>query len=95
MKKAFYVLVLTGCVLNLMFTVSCNKVPTYEEMKAAENKIIREILSAKNITVLSEYPSDGVFKENEFVQLNTGIYLNVVDSGTGNQIGRASCRERV
>jgi len=85
MKKAFYFLVLIGCALNLMFTVSCNKTPTYEEMKAAENKIIRRILSEKKIKVLSEYPTNGVFGENEFLQLSSGIYLNIVDSGNGNR----------
>lgn len=83
MKKGFYVLVLIGCVLNLMFTVSCNKTKTFEELKSDEKKVIKKILHEKNITVLSEYPSDGVFGENEFVQLSTGIYLNVVDSGNG------------
>ena len=85
MKKAFYFLILTGCVLNLLFTVSCNKTPTYEELKAAENKVIRRIISEKKIKVLSEYPQNGVFGENEFVQLSSGIYLNVVDSGNGNR----------
>ena len=85
MKKSFYFLVLIGCVLNLMFTVSCSKTPTYEELKSAEQKKIRKILSDKNISVLSEYPKNGVFGENEFVQLSSGIYLNVVDSGNGNR----------
>jgi len=85
MKRAFYFSFLLFSVFNLIFTVSCNKTPTYEEMKADENKIIRRILSDKNITVLSEYPKDGVFKENEFIQLSSGIYLNVVDSGNGNR----------
>lgn len=83
MKKGFYVLVLMGCVLNLMFTVSCNKTKTFEELKSDEKKVIKKILNEKNITVLSEYPSDGVFGEDEFVQLSSGIYLNVVDSGNG------------
>ena len=85
MKKAFYILILIWCFVNLMFTVSCNKTPTYEEMKAAENKIIKKIISDKRIKLLSEYPEDGVFRENEFIQLNSGIYLNVVDSGNGNR----------
>ena len=85
MKKAFYFLILTGCVLNLLFSVSCNDVPTYEELKAAENKVIRKIISEKKIKVLSEFPENGVFGENEFVQLSTGIYLNIVDSGNGNR----------
>jgi len=85
MKKGFYILVLIGCVLNFMFTVSCNDTPTYEELKAAEQKIIRRILDEKGVIILKEYPKDGVFKEKEFFQLGTGIYLNVVDSGNGNR----------
>ena len=85
MKKCFYFLVLIFSVLNLMFTVSCNDMPTYEEMKSAEQKLIRRMISEKNITLLDEYPKDGVFKENEFFQLSSGIYLNIVDSGNGNR----------
>jgi len=85
MKKGFYVLVLIGITLAHIFTVSCNKTPTYEEMKAAEKKLINRILAEKNIEVLHEYPSSGVFGENQFVELSSGIYLNVVDSGNGNR----------
>lgn len=86
MKKGITILMLMGCVLNLMFSVSsCNDTKTYEELKADEKKVIKRILAEKNINVLSEYPKDGVFGENEFVQLSSGIYLNVVDSGNGNR----------
>jgi hypothetical protein len=86
MKKYFYVLMLTGCVMNLMFTVSCSEYPTYEELKSDEQKIIkRKILQEKEISVIHEYPADGVFGENEFVQLSSGIYLHVVDSGNGDR----------
>ena len=85
MKKGFYILVLVGSVLNFMFTVSCNNTPTYEELKAAEQKIIRRILDEKGITIIKEYPKNGVFKEKEFFQLSSGIYLNVVDSGNGDR----------
>jgi hypothetical protein len=85
MKKSFYVLMMIGCALNLMFTVSCNKTKTYEELKRDEKKVIQRMINEKNITVLSEYPSDGVFGEKEFVELSNGIYLHVVDSGNGNR----------
>ncbi|MDR1098433.1 MAG: DUF4827 domain-containing protein [Tannerella sp.] len=85
MKKSFYILVLISCVMNLMFTVSCNKYPTYEELKSDEKRVINRILSRKDITVIYEYPADGVFKENEFVQLSSGIYLHVIDSGNGDR----------
>jgi hypothetical protein len=85
MKKCFYVLAMLWIALTCVFTVSCKKHITYEEMKAAENKIIKRIIYDNNIEVLEEYPKNGVFGENQFVQLNSGVYLNVVDSGNGNR----------
>ena len=82
MKKGISFIVLIFIVLA---QASCNKTPTYEEMKAAEKKLINRILAEKNIEVLDEYPESGVFGENQFVELSTGIYLNVVDSGNGNR----------
>ena len=68
-----------------VFAVSCNKTPTYEEMKSAEKKIIRRILAEKNMEILDVYPESGVFGENQFVELSSGIFLNVIDSGNGNR----------
>jgi hypothetical protein len=85
MKKGFYILVWISCVLNLLFTGSCSKYPTYEKLKSDEKKIIKRILNEKGIEVINEYPADGVFGENQFVQLSSGIYLHVVDSGNGNR----------
>jgi len=85
MKKSFYILVMFFITLSLIFTVSCNKTITYGEMKANENKIIKKIITDYNIEVLEEYPADGVFGANQYVHLSSGIYLNVVDSGTGNR----------
>ena len=85
MKKSFYVLAMLWTTLTAVFTVSCNKTITYGEMKSAENKIIKRIIADHNIEVLEEYPKNGVFGENQFVHLSSGIYLNVVDSGNGNR----------
>ena len=85
MKKVFYILATFWAALTFIFTVSCNKTITYEEMKTAENKIIRSIIADHNFEVLEEYPKSGIFGENQFVQLSSGIYLNVVDSGNGNR----------
>jgi hypothetical protein len=86
MKKGFCVLTAICCVMNLLFAVSCgNKYPTYDELVTAEKKEIKRIIAEKNISVLTEYPANGVFGVNEFVELSSGIYLNVVDSGNGNR----------
>ncbi|MDR2680235.1 MAG: DUF4827 domain-containing protein [Tannerella sp.] len=86
MKKGFYVLAFVSCVMNLVFSVSCSKnVPTFEELKSAERKEINRIIAEKGIKVIKEYPANGVFGENEFVELSSGVYLHVIDSGNGNR----------
>jgi hypothetical protein len=68
----------------MLMTVSCSEsMKSYEELKRDEKKIVNRLISAKNIEVLKTYPTDGVFGENQFVELKGGIYLNVVDSGNG------------
>ncbi|MDR3309057.1 MAG: DUF4827 domain-containing protein [Tannerella sp.] len=83
MKKGFYLMTLAMSVLHLIFVVSCNDTPTYEELKSAEQVIIKRIIAERGIEVLSEYPTDGVFGKNQFVELSSGIYMNVIDSGNG------------
>jgi hypothetical protein len=48
-----------------------------------ERKVIERFIDAEGIDVLKNYPADGVFKENQFVKLSSGVYLNVIDSGNG------------
>jgi hypothetical protein len=85
MKNGFYFLAWACCVVHLLSAVSCNNYPTYEELKSDEKKVIKRILNEKGIEVINEYPANGVFEENQFVQLSSGIYLHVVDSGNGNR----------
>lgn len=79
--------VLTACYIICMITmISCSKsVKSYEELKRDEKRIINRIIAEKNLEILKNFPSDGVFKDNQFVELKSGVYLNVVDSGTGNR----------
>jgi len=85
MKKCFYVAVLVYGVLMFGLIVSCNDTVSFAEKQSAERKIINRMIAEKNIEVLKEFPKDSVFGENQFVQLNSGIYLNIVDSGNGNR----------
>jgi len=43
------------------------------------------LLDDSAFVLIKDYPENGVFEENEFVQLSNGVYLNVVDSGNGNR----------
>jgi hypothetical protein len=79
-------LMLAGYVICMMITVSCKEdMKSYEELKRDEKRIVNRILSEKKIEVLKNYPANGVFEENQFVEMKGGVYLNVVDSGNGNR----------
>ena len=52
-----------------------------------ERDAIERLIDEEGIVVLDEYPADGVFKENEFYQMDNDVYINVIDSGNGNRIG--------
>lgn len=80
MKKGFNILLIIFTALTVM---SCDKTKSYTDMLKAERKAIDRLIDREGIEVLSEYPADGVFKENQYVKLQNGIYLNVIDSGTG------------
>ncbi|MDD2437559.1 MAG: DUF4827 family protein [Massilibacteroides sp.] len=84
MKKGFnIVLMILGVVL---FVSSCgNSKRTYTEMLKDERKMIRKLMDRENIVLLDKYPENGVFKENEFFQLSSGLYISVIDSGNGNR----------
>jgi hypothetical protein len=71
---------------------SCNNTPSYADLKKAQEKAVKRFVAEKGFEILNAYPSDGVFGENQFVKLDNGIYLNVIDSGNGNRavVGRTT-----
>lgn len=80
---------ITGIVLmwcTLLAVISCNNTASYTDRLNAEKDAIERLMDEEGIVILKNYPADGVFKENEFVQLENDVYLNVVDSGNGNHI---------
>jgi hypothetical protein len=54
-------------------------------MKRDEKKAIDRLIATEGFEILSKYPTDGVFGEKQFVVLDNGVYLNVIDSGNGNR----------
>jgi hypothetical protein len=82
MKRGFNAVLILFAVL---VAFSCNNNRSYTDMLNAEKKAIDRWKDENNIEILKEYPKDGVFKENQFVVLDNGVYLNVVDSGNGNR----------
>lgn len=82
MKRGFYILMILCAALMV---VSCDKTKSYTEHLKDERKAIERLIDREGFKVLKNYPSDGVFKENEFVKLENDVYLNVIDSGNGNR----------
>lgn len=80
MKRGFYILMILCAALMVM---SCDKTKSYTEHLKDERKAIDRLIDREGFKIIKNYPSDGVFKENEFVKLDNGVYLNVIDSGNG------------
>lgn len=65
----------------VLLATSCDKTQSYADMLKAEEKAIEKLMDEEDIVILKEYPADGVFKENEFYQMDNDVYINVIDSG--------------
>lgn len=94
MKKSFVFLLMMSAVL---FSASCSKSKSLGEMLKDEKKAINRLRDQNGLVFLDEYPKDGVFKPNEFFKLESGVYMNVVDSGNGKraQLDRTKVSMRV
>ncbi|MDR1919292.1 MAG: DUF4827 domain-containing protein [Tannerellaceae bacterium] len=80
MKRGFNI----GLVLcAVLIVLSCNNNKDYTDMLNAQKKAINRLIDENGFEILKSYPANGVFKDNEFVILDNGVYLNVVDSGNG------------
>lgn len=72
---------------TIVFT-ACSK-DSYADKLDKEEKAIKRFISNKNISVIHTYPSNRVFKENEYFRdPDTGVYIHVIDSGTDEKITR-------
>ncbi|MEG1543274.1 MAG: DUF4827 domain-containing protein [Tannerellaceae bacterium] len=80
MKIGFKILMILCAALTV---VSCDKTKSYTDMLKAEEKAIDRLIASENIEVLKDYPRDSVFKDNQYILLENGVYMNVIDSGNG------------
>ena len=82
MKRGFYILLIMCAAIMV---VSCDKTKSYTDMLKAQEKAIDRLRADSGLVFLEEFPTDSIFKENEFVKLDNDVYLNVIDSGNGNR----------
>ncbi|GHT20260.1 DUF4827 domain-containing protein [Bacteroidia bacterium] len=74
-------------VATVFATMSCDTSKTLQEYIDEEKDAIRKYLSMQEIEVLSIFPADTTFKENEYFRASSdGLYFRVAKKGTGRQI---------
>ena len=82
MKRGFNMLLILCAALA---AISCSKTKSYTDMLKDEKKAINRFLDENGFEVLSDFPADTVFGEKEFVKLENGVYLNIIDRGTADR----------
>jgi hypothetical protein len=70
---------------------ACDDTKTYAEQLEDEDNAIKDFISKNNIKVLSlaDFEAKGTttdLKTNEYVALSGGVYMQIVDKGTGDSI---------
>ena len=87
MKKLlllFFILLAVGCSFQ-----ACDDTKTYAEMLEEEDDAIADFINKEGIKVISQtefFDNDSVtdVEKNEFVQLSSGVYMQIVDKGSDN-----------
>ena len=83
-KLTLFFLSLLACGLAFQ---ACDNTKTYAEMLDDEKDAIKAFIRDCSITVISQtefYRNDSTTKENEYVQLASGVYMNIVNKGSAN-----------
>ena len=71
-------------ILWSIFIVSCKETKyTFGDLNERQKWLIQWFIEQEKLEILDKYPDSGVFGEKQFVRLDNGCYLNVVDSGNG------------
>ena len=76
--------IMLSVVAGMTFT-SCGKtvILRYDDYLKKQQEAIDSLIAKEGFEILNKYPDSGVFGEKQFVLLDNGCYLNVVDSGNG------------
>ena len=79
MKKGFNILLI---LCTALVAISCSKTKSYTDMLKDEIEAIERFIDDKGLEILDDFPADSVFNENQFVLLDNGVYLNIIDKGS-------------
>ena len=81
MKKG--ALFIISLIIISFISSSCNQSKSLQELIQEEQKAIDKFIIMNDFVILKNYPSNGVFKENEYYKTPDGLFFQVVDSGNG------------
>ena len=79
MKRISYLLLLS-VILSLVIS-SCSNSKTYADQLNDEKILIADYIKRNNIKVISEFPADSVFANNEYVLTKSGLYFRFENRG--------------
>ena len=79
MRKGFNILLI---LCTSLAVVSCGKTKSYTDMLNDEKEAVERLIDAEGFEILKDFPEDSVFAENQFVKLESGVYLNIIDKGS-------------
>jgi len=67
---------------SLIFS-SCSDTKTYAELLKDEKVVMADYIKRNKIHVLSSFPADDAWGENDYVLTSSGLYFHMVSPGTG------------
>lgn len=69
-------------ILIAVLFFSCEKEQTtYTDLIEQEKINLDQFVKEKDFKILNVFPEDSVFAENEYVLLDNGVYLRIIDNG--------------
>ena len=80
MKRISYLLIIVFC--SSIILSSCNDT-TYAKELQNEQTLIDNFINRSNINVLSSFPANNVWGENDYVLTKSGLYFHLVSPGAG------------
>lgn len=94
MKKLIAIALFISCISIVFY--SCDNDETYADKLKKEKKAISSLRQDSGFVFIDEYPANGVFGPKEFYRdPQTGIYMNVIDSGNGNRASSSNPKTSV
>lgn len=79
MKKGLNILLILCAAL---VAISCSKTKSYTDMLKDEKKAINRLIDENGFEILDDFPQDSIFTDKQFVLLDNGVYLNIIDKGS-------------